>query len=487
MTDEPNRVYKDLKRTLQVTADSQEARMVDLKGTFSSYDTNAARLVFSLVKDSVPFPLASLTANVYLKAPGLHVQYACTIDKTLSEVTYILSEEVLQTRGVILGELYLNYNQGQHLSAHQFTFKIEQALIDQDLEYIDHVYINDLEDIKETYVDGFEHLKLELESSVADLQTQTTHLDTQLNAMQATLDGMDMLKKSGDTATNTIQFGGDTAISVVSNYVKHYIGAQTNGTIVRVYFNETWGDTFTEYLDVVVGGEEVTSSDGRFILSALTSASPYVTGYAPPGYLNTKTEIGGIEKAAHNTITYKSMWDIKRNKQAITLQGDTNTSGTWVFDTVPLVGAAQLETATASQQRATNTLSASKNYVDSIAPVKEIVWEGDNSGMLTTPQTLVKAITNYDFVHIQFKNLGIAQYDVTDCQDNKAIIITRSDTADSGTSATQYLRRLKFQFQNNGTEFVGLSAFWAYGTTIQNATDVGILRIVGIKLKKEAT
>lgn len=471
-----NHVYKDLKRTLHVTAQAQEAQMVNLKGTFSSYDKGSARLVFALEKDSVPFPLASLTANIYLTGEGLKVQYPCDVDKSLSTVTFLLTDEVLYTTGTIRGEVYLNYNQGQRLSAHQFSFKMDKALIDQDLEYIHQMYISDFEDIKADYMDNFSNLQNELENVLGDLELR-------VSTLQTAVDEMDVLKKAGDTATGLIQFGADTALAVSSNSIKHYIGVQPEGTAIRVYFNQNWGDDFTEYLDIVVGQGEAVSTDERFVLSALTRTSAYVTGFAPPGYRNTKTVINGNEKAARATINYKNVWQITRNRDLVELNGDVSVSGRWTFEQPPT----GLESTSQAEQRASDTLASSQTYANNLAPIKEVLWEGDNSGMLTTPQVMNKPISNYDFVHIKFKKLGIAQYDVSDCADEDPIIITRSDLSDNGTQAQQYLRRMKFQFQNGGTEFVGLSAYYAYGVTIQNATDVGMLKIVGIKLNRRAT
>lgn len=323
-----NQVYKDLKRTLRVTAQSQEAQMVNLKGTFSSYDKGSARLVFALEKDSVPFPLASLTANIYLTGEGLKVQYPCDVDRSLSIVTFLLTDEVLHTTGTIRGEVYLNYNQGQRLSAHQFSFKMDKALIDQDLEYIYQVYISDFEDIKEVYTRNFSNLQNELENVLGDLESR-------VSTLQTTLDELDVLKKAGDTATGLIQFGADTALAVSSNSIKHYVGAQPEGTAIRVYFNQNWGDDFTEYLDIVVGQGEAVSTDERFVLSALTKTSAYITGFAPPGYMNTKTVINGNEKAARATINYKNVWQITRNRDQVELNGDVSVSGRWTFEQPP--------------------------------------------------------------------------------------------------------------------------------------------------------
>lgn len=196
-----NEIYKDLGTKLEVSSAHQES--IDLKGSFSTQDIKTGLLLFDIEKDSVPLPMSSLTATIYLRGNDFVVQDICEVNKELSQVSYVLNDETIKHFGPVQAELYLRYNQGQSLSVHKFHFTIDQALMDQDLDVIYQVYIRDLEDIKDEYKHYFDNLQAELNRQLQDTQQEIAKQkfdlaasNTELNNYKASITANQVVKTS---------------------------------------------------------------------------------------------------------------------------------------------------------------------------------------------------------------------------------------------------------------------------------------------------
>ncbi|MBC2318793.1 BppU family phage baseplate upper protein [Listeria booriae] len=330
-----NKVYKDLGTELEISSAHQNS--IDLKGSFSTQDIKTARLIFDIEKDKMPFPLSSLTASVYLKGNNFVLQDTCSVNRELSQVTYILDDDTIKHHGAVQAELYLRYNQGQSLSVHKFHFTIDQALIDQDLDVIYQVYIRDLEDIKVEYIQSFDNLDTELRQMIEGLRAEITTLKSDSSALSTKSDtleqkliAMDALKKSGDTATGTINNTAESAFNVSCGYLRHYVGLQQAGTIVRIQIGTSsskWGD----YVDVTVGGTEVVIN-GDLRVNPISTSTTYATGLAPLTATWTKSIINGVEKPASNTVTLKNLLEFGRNGEKPFIKGSVELDGAMTFD-----------------------------------------------------------------------------------------------------------------------------------------------------------
>ncbi|MEN2666044.1 BppU family phage baseplate upper protein [Listeria aquatica] len=182
---ELNSVYKKVQSELDVSV--YGVQPINLKATFSTQDENTALLRFVVKKDGTLLPLSEpANAVIYLVGNQLKVQKDMEVDRENSTVSYLLTAEEVKHYGKVDGEVYIHYNNEgkQSLSVHKFTFNIDRALIDQDLDVIENVYISDLEDIKSEYLDQFENLKAELEEKVAQLQTDTAELQKEAQELE---------------------------------------------------------------------------------------------------------------------------------------------------------------------------------------------------------------------------------------------------------------------------------------------------------------
>ncbi|OJT58037.1 BppU family phage baseplate upper protein, partial [Bacillus licheniformis] len=63
-------------------------------------------------------------------------------------IFYVLTPEQVKHYGTVQAELYVNYDNGQKMSVHKFSFVIDRALVDQDIAPIAEYYIEDFETLK---------------------------------------------------------------------------------------------------------------------------------------------------------------------------------------------------------------------------------------------------------------------------------------------------------------------------------------------------
>ncbi|EUJ29598.1 BppU family phage baseplate upper protein [Listeria cornellensis] len=330
-----NEIYKDLGTDLEISSLHQNS--IDLKGSFSTQDIKTARLIFDIEKNDIPLPMSSLSATIYMKGSGFVVQDICQVNKEMSQITYIIDSETIKHYGSVQAEIYLRYNQGQSLSVHKFHFRINQALIDQDIEVIYQVYIRDLEDVKAEYIANFENLDTELRQMLEELRVEITALEddsgslsAKLTLLEKTLIAMDALKKSGDVATGTLNSTAESAFNVSCGGLRHYIGLQQAGTIVRIQIGTSatkWG----KYVDVIVGGTEIIA-DGDLRINPISTTTTYATGIAPLSATWTKSIINGVEKPASNTVTMKNLMEFGRNGDKPYIRGNVEVDGSLTLD-----------------------------------------------------------------------------------------------------------------------------------------------------------
>ncbi|MBC2067036.1 SGNH/GDSL hydrolase family protein [Listeria booriae] len=168
------KVYKDLKATLKVSASNSES--ISLSGSLSTQDIQTGRLKFKLTGSEGNLQLELAEAYIYLSSKTLKSEALATIDKEYNEVVYILSDEEIKHAGNIDGELYLRYPNGQTLSAHKFKFKIERALIDQSIDITESVYNVSFETLIQEYREKFDQLEVELYRQLAKYRNMQQEL-----------------------------------------------------------------------------------------------------------------------------------------------------------------------------------------------------------------------------------------------------------------------------------------------------------------------
>jgi len=167
-------IYKDAE--LRFNVNSQIKRSISANIQFSTQDIDTAKLTFSLTKDGVPLPISKAThGKLFMRfADGSKFYVNTEVQDALEGVIfYALTPDQVTHYGIVQAELYVNYDNGQKMSVHKFSFEIDRALVDQDIAPVAEYYIEDFEDLKAVIVE----MSDEAEQMLAELQAKFETLD----------------------------------------------------------------------------------------------------------------------------------------------------------------------------------------------------------------------------------------------------------------------------------------------------------------------
>ncbi|ARC63899.1 phage baseplate upper protein [Bacillus licheniformis] len=142
-------IYKNTAVHFDVNA--QVKRSVSANIQFSTQDIGTAKLSFNLTKDGVPLPISKAThAKLFMRfTDGSQVYVNTEVEDALKgAIFYVLTPEQVKHYGTVQAELYVNYDNGQKMSVHKFSFVIDRALVDQSIAPIVEYYIEDFETLK---------------------------------------------------------------------------------------------------------------------------------------------------------------------------------------------------------------------------------------------------------------------------------------------------------------------------------------------------
>ena len=168
-------IYKDT--DIHFSINSQIKRSIAANIQFSTQDIDTAKLTFSLTKDGIPLPISQAThGKLFMRfADGSKFYVNTEVQDALGGVIfYVLKPDQVTHYGTVQAELYVNYDNGQKLSVHKFSFEIDRALVDQDIVPVGEYYIEDFEDLKAVIVE----MSDEAELMLTELQKKFETLDS---------------------------------------------------------------------------------------------------------------------------------------------------------------------------------------------------------------------------------------------------------------------------------------------------------------------
>ncbi|ARC74544.1 phage baseplate upper protein [Bacillus licheniformis] len=168
-------IYKDT--NVHFSINSQIKRSIAANIQFSTQDIDTAKLTFSLTKDGIPLPISQAThGKLFMRfADGSKFYVNTEVQDALGGVIfYVLKPDQVTHYGTVQAELYVNYDNGQKLSVHKFSFEIDRALVDQDIVPVGEYYIEDFEDLKAVIVE----MSDEAELMLTELQKKFETLDS---------------------------------------------------------------------------------------------------------------------------------------------------------------------------------------------------------------------------------------------------------------------------------------------------------------------
>ncbi|MDE1385456.1 phage baseplate upper protein [Bacillus paralicheniformis] len=167
-------VYKNADILFDVN--SKIKRSISTSIQFSTQDIGTAKLSFNLTKDGVPLPISKAThAKLFMRfTDGSQVYVNTEVEDALKGVIfYVLTPEQVKHYGTVQAELYVNYDNGQKMSVHKFSFEIDRALVDQDIAPVAEYYIDDFESLKA----AVQEMADDAERVIAELQKKFENLD----------------------------------------------------------------------------------------------------------------------------------------------------------------------------------------------------------------------------------------------------------------------------------------------------------------------
>ncbi|MEC1646610.1 phage baseplate upper protein [Bacillus halotolerans] len=167
-------IYKDPE--VHFNINSQIKRSISTNIQFSTQDIDTAKITFSLTKDGVPLPISQAThGKLFMRfADGSKFYVNTEVHDALGGVIfYVLTPEQITHYGTVQAELYVNYDNGQKLSVHKFSFEINRALVDQDIAPVVEYYVQDFESLKAV----IQEMADDAEQVLAELQKKFENLD----------------------------------------------------------------------------------------------------------------------------------------------------------------------------------------------------------------------------------------------------------------------------------------------------------------------
>ncbi|MDA1478270.1 phage baseplate upper protein [Bacillus changyiensis] len=182
-------IYKDSGIQFDVNAQSKQSISTHIQ--YSTQDIGTAKITFKLTKDGVPLPISNAThGKLFMKfADGSQFYVHTEVGDALAGVIfYVLTPEQMKHFGTVQAELYVNYDNGQKMSIHKFSFEIDQALVDANIVPMAEYYIEDFETLKTLVQEKAAHadnILDELQKKFAELNNVETKDGAQAKADKA--------------------------------------------------------------------------------------------------------------------------------------------------------------------------------------------------------------------------------------------------------------------------------------------------------------
>lgn len=297
-------------------------------------DFNSLKLQVSVIEDGIPVDLTGWTQTFFVALDNQHYVkdttgiQASAEDLKSGRFDYVFVKEAFAVPGEMeTARFILEDSEGTMLTGmprFTYTVRADPAQGKVIAKTFDSDYEKFKDEIKEMMQDS-------LDNSAKALDDSQKAVDNANNALQKVEDGfadannrLEALENDIDDQQN-VKVGGSTMTGALNNTksfnlqygaLKHYIGAQTAGTVVTIKLGSITG-TATPYdasFDITVGSGEGISQDG-YVIDPVTTSSAYVTGVVPIDTVKSCSVINGKEKYAQNTTKATNTLAIKQDKK----------------------------------------------------------------------------------------------------------------------------------------------------------------------------
>lgn len=205
---------------IEIQPSAQSLKTNETGYTFYSYDKDSAVLRFKLNDGDNPIYLSNAKVKLLLTLEADKdkqiIADATIVDGKEGLIKYTIPDSLLGYVGRIIGNIYIEFEDGAHSDVGRFTFKIKRSEID-DKDYSDEF---------EYYVSGFEEVKDNLAEYAEDLKEETKeNIKGAFDQAKIDVDGAkdDAINEIGDKLSNIEDEKEKYISTVISETKKEFL------------------------------------------------------------------------------------------------------------------------------------------------------------------------------------------------------------------------------------------------------------------------
>ena len=149
-----NKIYKEYKNKMKISPVIQQGDSTN--AVVYSFDLETSKFSYELKKNGEPFSLATASdVSFVLRFGGSNPEeYPTAIligdveDRLNGKVSFVMPKRYLGFDGRVLGEVNIQFTNGQSLTAGHFSFVMKPSYIDEGVEIAQRVYVERFEDLE---------------------------------------------------------------------------------------------------------------------------------------------------------------------------------------------------------------------------------------------------------------------------------------------------------------------------------------------------
>ncbi|WP_332526023.1 BppU family phage baseplate upper protein [Vagococcus sp.] len=170
-------IFKDHVSVMNVDIHNDEIEST--KAVVRSFDYDTGKFTYKLTKDGVPLSLSGASkVNVTLMFGGdaKAILDATTVDSIESIISFVYPEQFLSYSGQVLGEVSIQYSNGQSLVAGYFSLVVKGANIDDQTDLKQRIYVERFEDLESMITKQAK----EVDVKVGDMTGKVTEIEKKI-------------------------------------------------------------------------------------------------------------------------------------------------------------------------------------------------------------------------------------------------------------------------------------------------------------------
>lgn len=214
-----NKIYKEYKNKMKISPVMQQGDSTN--AVVYSFDLETSKFSYELKKNGEPFSLATASdVNFVLRFGGSNPEeYPTAVligdieDRLNGKVSFVMPKRYLGFDGRVLGEVNIQFTNGQSLTAGHFSFVMKPSYIDDGVEIAQQVYVERFEDLEGVIGQQSENINGMLDVINEDVKESNAKVDE----IKDLIVQNDVLKKAEAGSFEEFREQDDTIISKMKN------------------------------------------------------------------------------------------------------------------------------------------------------------------------------------------------------------------------------------------------------------------------------